>query len=43
MELVFCHVDVGSIDRLVRWDLTYCVGCKSADTWGCSCLRVALE
>jgi len=32
-----------SIDQLVRWDLTYCVGCESADTWGCACLCVALE
>jgi hypothetical protein len=39
----FCRVDVGSIDRLVRWNVTYCVGCRSAETWGCARLCVALE
>ena len=26
-----------NIDQLVRWDLMYFVGCRSADTWGYSC------
>jgi len=38
MELVFSHVDVGSIDWLVWWGVTYCVGCRSADTWVYVCL-----
>jgi hypothetical protein len=43
VELVFSRVDVGSIDRLVWWGVTYCVGCRSADIWGYVHLCVVLE
>jgi len=39
----FCRVDVSVLIGLVKWNVTYCVGCRSADTWGCAGLCVALE